>query len=197
MSLKIGITGGLSSGKSTAASIFKELGACFIDADTIAHGFLEDIGVKNKVRKFFKGKDILSQKGGIDREKLGKIAFLKKENVDFLNNLIHPLVVEKIKEEFHLLEREKVVVVEVPLLYEAHLEHLFDIVIVIEVEESNQIKRSRKRNKKLTEKEVRARIRHQIPLNEKIKLADYVVNNNGSLKSTREQITKIWNLINK
>lgn len=192
--ITVGLTGGLGSGKSVVALFFKELGAHLIDADCLSHEILKEQAVIKAILEFFKEADIVDTKGQIDRKKLGKVAFAKERNIQFLNQLIHPRVRERIKVLCaSIQDKEAVVVVDIPLLYEAGWEEMFDVVVVVTAQEKTQIKRCLVRDQALREADIKARLLYQMPLKQKMERADYIIDNDHSLETTRKQVFEIWN----
>lgn len=192
--LVLGVTGSFASGKTTVAWMFQTLGASRIDADRIYHELIRPPGsLYKKIISSF-GREILGKTRQIDRKKLGKIAFSKRGDLRRLTQITHPGIIRKIREKNSQLKRTKkcrIIVIDAPLLIEAGLISLMDKLIVVKANKKNQISRCKKR-KGLSRVEVIKRIRRQIPLTKKIKLADYVIDNNGTLKQTREQVRNIW-----
>lgn len=199
MTLTIGLTGGIASGKSTVAHMLKELGIPVIDADIIAREVVE-IGEEAYVQiiETF-GNDILQENGEIDRAKLGAIVFHDEEKRKQLNAIVHPAVRKKMmaQKEEYMNSGEQTVVLDIPLLLESKLTHLVDKIMVVYVDESVQLERLMKRNGFSSEEAI-ARIRSQMPLAEKVAYADAVIDNNGTIEKTREQLLHIlttWNVL--
>jgi len=196
MALIVGLTGGVGSGKSIVALMFKDLGAKIIDADKLGHGvILPYKSAWKKIVKLF-GKDILQNDLIIDRKKLGKIVFANQDLLKKLNEITHPKITKLIKKEINLAKnktrsQEKILVIDAALIYEAKIDRLMDKIIVVYIDEDEQIKRLIKRNN-LSKKEALQRIKSQIPMKEKAKMADYVIDNSNSLNKTKEQVEKIW-----
>ena len=192
----VGLTGGIVGGKSTVASMFKYLGAKIIDADKLGHSvILPNKPAWKKIVKIF-GKDILQNDLTIDREKLGKIVFTNQTLLKKLNEITHPEITKIIKKEINLARNAasnqgKVLIVDAALIYEAEMDGLMDKIIVVYIDKDKQIKRLIKRNN-LSKEEALQRVRSQIPMEEKAKMADYVIDNSNSLDKTREQVEKIW-----
>jgi len=196
MALIVGLTGGIVGGKSTVASIFKDLGAKIIDADKLGHSvILPNKPAWKKIVKIF-GKDILQNDLTIDREKLGKIVFANQTLLKKLNEITHPEITKMIKKEINLAKnktpnQEKVLIIDAALIYEAKIDRFMDKIIVVYIDKDEQIKRLIKRNN-LSKDEALQRVRSQIPMEEKAKIADYVIDNSNSLNKTKEQVEKIW-----
>lgn len=196
MTLIVGLTSGIVGGKSTVASMFKGLGAKIVDADKLGHSvILPHRPAWEKITRLF-GKDILQYDLTIDREKLGKIVFANQILLKKLNEITHPEIIKLIKKEINLAKnkthnQEKILIIDAALIYEAKIDRLMDKIIVVYIDEDEQIKRLIKRNN-LTKKEALQRIKSQIPMKEKVKMADYVIDNSGSLDKTKKQVEKIW-----
>ncbi|ACL69247.1 dephospho-CoA kinase [Halothermothrix orenii] len=188
----IGLTGGIASGKSTVSNILKELGACIIDADRIAHKILKkgQPGWRGVVGYF--GTDIIDDKGEIDRKKLGKLVFNKPEERKKLEKITHPIIISQIKDEIVSLKNKcNLIILDAPLLFEANLDRLVDRVWVVYVDRDIQLRRLQERDG-LSREEAILRIETQMPLKEKARLADIVIDNNGSIKKLKKQVIKHW-----
>ncbi|WP_457982423.1 dephospho-CoA kinase [Bacillus paralicheniformis] len=201
MTLVIGLTGGIASGKSTVAQMFQQCGITVVDADVIAKEAVEQgMPAYHKIAETF-GQGVLLETGGIDRRKLGEIIFTNEEKRMQLNAIVHPEVRKMmIKQRDEAIRAgERFVVLDIPLLYESGLEHLTDKVIVVWVPMELQLERLMKRNR-LTEDEALNRIHAQHSLDEKKKKADAVIDNSGSLKDTEGQLHQLldtWSNIEK
>lgn len=189
-----GLTGGIASGKSLVARVFKDLGAHVIDADKIVHGLLEpNQPVWQEVIDYF-GKEIQRPDSTIDRRKLGEIVFNDDEKRAWLNSCIHPRVFEGFSACVkHLRDRQPdaVVIFDAVLLFETGYNRNMGRTIVVYAEEEQQIERLAIRNK-FTRDHALARIRSQMPLAEKRGLADYVIDNTGSREHTEAQAKAIY-----
>ncbi len=189
----IGLTGGIGTGKSTVARLFREKGIPVIDLDRIVRD-LQKPGkdVYKQIVEVF-GREILLKDGTLDRKKLGEIVFADPEKRETLNRIVHPAVLEKLKDLLFKYQAsgEELVIVEVPLLYELKLENLFDDVILVYAPEEVQLKRVMERDQ-LSRQEAMNRIKSQIPIEEKKRRATIVIDNSGSLEDTREQFERIY-----
>ena len=184
----IGVTGSLATGKTTVTELLAEKGAKKIDADEIAHEILEeDKGVIKEVVELF-GDKILSD-CKINRRKHAKEVFFNKEKLKRYCLIIHPAIIWRIKEE---VERapEWTVAVDAPLLIEAELNNYVDIVVVVTADEKTQIERARSRG--ISEKEAKSIIANQMPLSEKVKFADYIIENSGNLEAVKKGVDEVW-----
>ena len=192
----IGLTGGIVSGKSTVALMFKDLGAKIVDADKLGHSvILPHEPAWEKIVKIF-GKDVLQNDLTIDREKLGKIVFANQSLLKKLNDITHPEITKIIKKEIDSLKnktynQKKILIIDAALIYEAKIDRLMEKIIVVYIDEDEQIKRLIKRNN-LSKDEALQRIKSQMPMKEKVKMADYVIDNSNSLDKTKKQVEKIW-----
>jgi dephospho-CoA kinase len=199
MTLIIGLTGGISSGKSTVSRMLSELNIPVIDADIEARKVVE-VGQKayQKILDTF-GTDIQTENGEIDRVKLGSIVFHQEEKRLQLNAIVHPAVRERMNEEKERLISlgVKAVVLDIPLLFESNLTHMVDKILLVYVNHEVQLARLMNRNQ-LPEEEALARIYSQMSLTDKISLADEVINNNESIENTKQQLLQIlkkWDII--
>ena len=196
MALIVGLTGGIGGGKSTVASMFRDLGAKIINADKLGHSvILPYKPAWKKIVKLF-GKDVLQNDLTIDREKLGKMVFANQIFLKKLNEITHPEITRLIKKEINLAKnkihnQEKVLIIDAALIYEAKIDGFMDKIIVVYIDKDEQISRLIKRNN-LPKNEALQRIRSQIPMKEKAKIADYVIDNSNSLDKTKKQVEKIW-----
>lgn len=193
--LLVGLTGGIASGKSSTARILEELGARIIDTDIICRKLVEKNRPAWREIIHFFGEDILMEDGSLDRKKLGNIVFRDEEKRKKLNAIIHPKV---ISEELRLAKGIKeedpyaLVVVNAALLIESGNHKNMDKVIVVGADEDRVIDRIVKRDG-LTRDEARLRMASQLPLREKIKLAHYFIENNGTLDELREKVEMVYN----
>ena len=192
MTYFLGLTGGIASGKSTADNFFEQENIPIIDSDLIAHKIMEIGQPGYKVVVDYFGTTILYDDQTIDRRKLGKIVFNDKNKLKKLNELTHPLVHQEIKRQMeqYSLEKKKLVVIDVPLLFESGFENLCNGVLVISISPELQIKRLMKRNN-FTKKEALARINNQMPLIEKEKRATYVVANTGTISDLENKLSDL------
>ncbi|GIN60180.1 dephospho-CoA kinase [Robertmurraya siralis] len=198
MAIVVGLTGGIASGKSTVSNILKDHGVPIIDADLEARLAVEvgEPAYKEIVSYF--GQDILLKNQEIDRAKLGAIIFNHEEKRLKLNSIVHPDVRRRMNEkrEHAVSAGEKLIVLDIPLLFESKLTHMVDKTLLVFVSEETQLKRLMARNQ-FTEEEALVRIQSQMPLKDKIKLSDAVIDNNGTIEETKKQLNAIleqWGL---
>ena len=181
----IGITGSFGSGKTTVSNLFKKYGFIIIDVDKLYHDdFYKNHRLRNRIKKEF---------GTLDRNELKKIVFSDYSKLKRLNRITHPVIIKMMKKEIQKLKNNNKnmnIAVDIPLLFEAKVEKLFDRIIVVKAGKKAQIKRILKKGK-YSKKEIENIIKSQMPLKEKIKKADFVVDNGKTIKNTKKQIKKI------
>ncbi|NLZ58776.1 MAG: dephospho-CoA kinase [Corynebacterium sp.] len=190
--LRIGLTGGIGSGKSTVADLLSSEGFLIVDADQVARDIVEpgQPALAELVEAF--GEDILKPDGTLDRPGLAAKAFVSEEQTALLNAITHPRIAEESARRFAEAEArgEKVAVYDMPLLVEKGLDRKMDLVVVVDVEVEERVRRLvAKRG--LTEEDVRRRIASQVPDDIRLKAADIVVDNNGSLNDLRAEAGKL------
>ena len=192
--LLIGLTGGIASGKSLVTRVLRDLGAHVIDADRIVHDLLSNgQDVHREVAEHF-GKDILLPDGTVNRRKLGEIVFNDPVQRAWLNQCIHPRVFEAYQAKVHhLRERrpEAIVVLDAALLIETGYHKKMDVVIVVSADEEHQVQRLMERDRFDREQAV-TRIRSQMPLAEKRKAADHVIENTGTREETERRTREVF-----
>jgi dephospho-CoA kinase len=189
--VKVGLTGSIGTGKSTVAQIFKQLGAYVIDADKIVHSLLKRDDVKKKIKDIFG--DVFDDNGEVDKKKLASIVFSNPEKKKLLENILHPLVFQEIQNWLKEIEKkdpEGVAVAEVPLMIETGSYKNYDKVIVVYAPENLQLKRLLKKG--MSEEEAIKRIKSQMPIDEKVKYADIVIYNTGSIEELKKSVEDIY-----
>ena len=196
--LKVGLTGGIATGKSLVGRMFAEMGVHTIDADQIAHDLMNPgEKVYDEVVKRF-GPEILNPDKTVNRTRLAELAFdQKRPRIYELNSMVHPGVIERQEqwmEEVRRREPDAIVMLEAALLLEAGLRRKFDRVIVVSCKPQQRIDRWEKRlnvDSETARREVTRRMMAQAPDEAKIQAADYVIDNSGSVEETRKQVQKI------
>jgi dephospho-CoA kinase len=195
--LRIGLTGGIATGKSTVVAIFRELGCHVLEADKIAHRMIEPgaAAYDNVVREF--GGGILLPDGRVDRPKLGAIVFADPRKLARLNAIVHPPVLAAQDRELAEIEKAEphaIAVVEAALLVEAGFDRKLDCLVVTWCTPEQQIARLTQQDKGrgLTVEQALQRIAAQMPMEEKLRLADEQIDCSGSLEHTREQVIALY-----
>jgi dephospho-CoA kinase len=192
--LKVGLTGGLASGKTFVGEALASMGCLLIQADELGHQALEPGGEAYDavVREF--GRGILTRDGAIDRQQLAALVFGSPERLARLNALVHPPVVRREEElitEFAAREPRGIAVVEAAILIEAGGSKRFDRIILVRCGEEQQVERALRREGAV-ETDVRARISRQMPLEEKQKFADFVIDTSGQKEDTLRQARAVY-----
>jgi dephospho-CoA kinase len=195
--LKVGLTGGLASGKSFVGEALAALGCHLIQADELGHEILLPGGeaYADVVREF--GREILGEDGAIDRKRLAEQVFGNTERLEKLNQLVHPHVFRRERElvaQFAESDPHGIVVVEAAILIETGNYKAFDRVILVECKEEMQIERAMKRDH-LDREQVLARLRRQMPLAEKRKFADFVIDTSGSKEETLRRVREVYDAL--
>jgi dephospho-CoA kinase len=196
--LKIAITGGAGSGKSTVARMFRELGAEVLDADAAAKAAVaEGTPAWQELRRLF-GEEYFHPDGSLNRAKVAQLVFADPEARQRLNAIVHPWVIKEIQERSQELAQQgaDLVMVEVPLLFETGLDRAYDYVITVYVEPADQIRRLQERDGRGVE-EIDGILKAQWPLAEKAARAHFVVDNRGTLDDTRKKVQEIWQKLQK
>lgn len=187
--IKIGLTGNIAAGKSEVEKIFNKLGVKSICADSIVHELFRKDSVKNEVISLF-GKDIL-QANNIDRKKLGQIVFSEKEKKEALEKFIHPLVVKEINDFFEKNKTEKIVVADIPLLFESGLEYLVDKIILVYADDKIRLERIKIRNG-FDEEHIKKIMDAQLSQEIKKEKSDFIImNENKTLEMLEIDIKEI------
>ena len=186
--LNIGITGSIACGKSTVSNYLREKGYTIIDADKLGHIALTSDEVKEKLKNSFGY--IILENNEISREKLGKLVFGNNENLKVLNSIVHPYIRKIILQLQEKHRDERLVFLDIALLFEAGFEDLVEKIIVVHIDEKIQLARLMSRNA-LSKEQAMFRIESQMSSNDKSKLGDYVINNSNTKEETYRQIDLI------
>lgn len=204
--LKVGLTGGIAAGKSVVGEMFVALGAHLVQADRIAHQLMQPgEPVYNEVVRHF-GREILNPDLTVNRAKLAELAFgppsipedMRASRVEELNRIVHPMVLRSQQEwmqAISLHDPHGVAIVEAALILEAKARKQFDRIVVVTCSAEQRIFRFAARQKislEAASKEVSRRMAAQLPDEEKVQAADFVIDNSGSLENTREQVKSVW-----
>lgn len=187
--ITLGITGGFGTGKTTVANCFKNFGAKIIDADKIARRLTRPGSkVYKRIISIF-GVTVLKKNKFINREKLSQIVFNSNNLLERLNQAVHPEVIKVIKKQIKG-SAKKIIILDVPLLFEAGLQYLVDKTIVVRANKDEQLKRLVIRTS-LSRENILKRINAQMRLSDKIRQADFVIDNNGTIEKTKKQVERL------
>lgn len=193
----LGITGNIASGKSAVAEEFRRLGAVVVDADQLAREAVEpgSAALEQLVGVF--GAAILDERGRLNRERLGDIVFADEKARQRLGDIVHPAIAELAEARLKALRRRPdipLIVYEAPLLFEAGAQGRVDRVLVVRIDPRIQLQRLINRNG-LEVEDAKKRMAAQLNQDEKLKRADYVIDNSGPWQETRVQVGELWNLL--
>jgi dephospho-CoA kinase len=192
-----GLTGGVACGKSTVAAMFAELGAKVIDADRLAHELIRSpLPAYHDIVRHF-GFEVLDSQGEIDRKRLGDAVFADPDKLRVLNTIVHPRVLERIgqlAEAFHLQDPHALVLVDAALIYEAGVADRFAKIIVAWCGPEQQLERLMAKAG-LSREEAERRIAAQMPVEEKRRRADYVIDCSGSLENTKQEVDRLYSAV--
>ncbi|WP_328846426.1 dephospho-CoA kinase [Streptomyces sp. NBC_00258] len=189
--LKVGLTGGIGAGKSEVSRLLVEHGAVLIDADRIAREVVAPgtAGLAAVVDAF--GEGVLAEDGSLDRPRLGSIVFADAEKLAVLNSIVHPLVGARSRELEEAAAEDSVVVHDVPLLAENGLAPLYDLVIVVDASPETQLDRL-VRLRGMTDEDARARMAAQATRDERLEIADVVIDNDVPLEALQRRVRDVW-----
>ncbi|MBI3585245.1 MAG: dephospho-CoA kinase [Nitrospinae bacterium] len=197
--LLIGLTGGIATGKSLVSEILKELGAYIIDADKIAREVVEpERPAWLEIVEFF-GKDIINKDKTINRKRLGEIIFNDPVKKRKLEEIVHPRVIEeenRMVKEYLKIKPDGIVIIDAALLIEAGSHKRVDKLIVVYADKETQTKRLMERDG-LSRRDAEKRIASQMPLDKKVEMADFVIDNSKDIEGTRRQTIDIFNKLRK
>ncbi|MFZ4437830.1 MAG: dephospho-CoA kinase [Syntrophales bacterium] len=192
--LNVGLTGGIACGKSTVARMFVENGAILIDFDELAHAVQEPDGnVWCEIVRHF-GEDILQGDRTIDRRGLGEMVFADQEKRVLLNRIVHPAIFEEWQrrlEEIRKTTPDAIVISDIPLLIEAGMKELVDLLVLVYITPEEQIRRVMARDG-FSREEAERRLAAQMPIDEKLRFADIVIRNEGLPEETRRSVSEVW-----
>lgn len=197
--LRVGLTGGIATGKSLAAGFLKEQGARIVDADVIARQEVAPgkEGLRRIVDRF--GPEVLTAGGVLDRAALGRIVFESADCLHQLNRMLHPLILDQMEAQLKAIEQEDpgaIAVADVPLLVECGLQDRFDRIIVVAADCELQLRRLIQRDG-LGRQEAEARLGAQMNISKKRKHADYLIENTGSIADLDERVRSVYALLKK
>lgn len=192
MTLRVGLTGGIASGKSTILKMFAELGVVTVDADAIVARLYEpgQPGHEALVRTY--GPSILLPDGRIDRPKLASVAFSSEAEAKKLNALIHPIVMAE-EARMSAATGAEIFMVEATLLLEAGGRQRYDRIVIVDVDPAVQLERAVARG--MTRDEAARRMAHQMPRAERLSYADYAIDNSGDVAQARREVQRVYDLL--
>jgi len=196
----VGLTGSVGTGKSTVTNFFRELGAYIIDWDELAREVTRpNLRAWKEIVEYF-GNDCLNEDLTINRQKLAEVVFSDREKVAKLNQIVHPEVFkedERITNEIKRLDPDALIIKDIPLLFELKLTQpvFMDKVVVVSASEQTQLRRLEEKG--MSQGDAQSRIKSQLPLEGKIRSADFVINNDGPLEETKKQVEEIYSLLEK
>ena len=205
----IGITGSIGSGKTAAAKLFSKHHFNKIDADEMGHNLIkENKELKNRLVETF-GTRIADKNGDVDRKKLGGIVFNGKNELKKLNSIMHPLIINEIKNKIKKIQKEcgadAKIIIDAPLLIETKLKNYVDRIVVVKTDmrkiferigERAETSSPRMSHKNFSKDEIERILNEQMPLEEKLKYADFVIDNNRDFKNLEKQVKDIVNCTN-
>lgn len=204
----VGLTGGIGTGKSTVSRILREKGFAVIDLDVISRDIIKCAEIKKKLVKAF-GTGIIENRiqnkfipadsdyGNIEisRKKLGRTVFGNRDKLDKLNSIMHPAILDEMRRQIDTAKKNnRIVVVEIQLLFEVQWENEFDVIVLVYADRETQIRRILERDGR-TEEEALSIINSQMDMEEKRKRSHYVINNSGSLESLKDEVENIFELM--
>ena len=191
--MKVGLTGNYGMGKSSVAAMFSRLGALTIDSDEIVASLLNEESVKGRIMGLL-GVEALDPKGDLDKKYIAQRVFTNKALRKELEALIHPLVFHKVECLMKKVrDRNRIIIVEVPLLFEGGYQNRFDRTITVCADRKTALSRLRKSG--ISQKDALARLRNQMDIRTKKRLADYRIENSGTRRQTEAQVREIYSLL--
>lgn len=185
--LIVGVTGGLGTGKTTVAAMFGRHSAKIIDADAITRGLLAPKGkCIKKVAKIFPGAIL---KSILNRQALASIVFQNSHTLKKLTDIVHPQALKEVQRQISLYKNKPLIILDVPLLFESGWQKIVDITVVVKASRGQQFQRLK--GGRLSRADITRRLRLQMPLSEKVRRADIVIDNRGTIKQTRQQVDAV------
>ena len=187
--LVVGLTGNYGMGKSRILALFAKLGAYTFSSDTIVATLLTEKDVLEKIRRVI-GHEVFYKNGSLNKKKVARLIFRDETLRRSLEDILHPLVFERIKDFLKAVDKSSVVVVEVPLLFERGYRKKFDKTITVFTDEETALKRLEKAGVKRTD--ALLRLQSQLPIREKMKRSDFIIDNSGSIRETTSRAEAIY-----
>jgi dephospho-CoA kinase len=190
----VAVTGGIGCGQTTVCKFLEEMGAKAIQADWVAKREIElNPEIREELERTF-GNQVFYSDGKLNRKLLAKIAFSDEMKTERLNRIVHPQLVSSIVtmvEEIRESGKYPIILVDAALIYELSLEHMFDAVVVVSSKMNHRLERIRNRDN-LSDKEIIDRINKQLPIDEKMRWADYLIENNDDLETLKKNSRKLY-----
>ena len=191
--LIVGLTGNYGMGKSTILSMFKKLSAITLDADSIVRILLTEKDILKKIRGLL-GDKVFYKNGSLNRDIVAKLIFINNKLRHNIEDILHPIVFERIKDFLDRMhEQDRVIVIEIPLLYERGYEDRFDRTITVHTKEDIALDRLEKEG--IDRKDALLRLKSQIPVKEKVMRSDFIIDNNGTIENTMAQVEMIYRIL--
>jgi dephospho-CoA kinase len=187
--LKVGLTGGIGSGKTTVANMFAKLGVDVIDTDVISHQLTSDKSVLDEIQKLF-GDNVIQQDGTLNRTLLADKAFANDQAKTKLENILHPRIRDRVIQELSKLDNPPYAIIVVPLLLETDFHTLIDRILVVDLGEGEQVERVQRRDNR-DETEIRRIISHQMSRKKRLAKADDIISNTGKLDQLKLAVQKL------
>jgi dephospho-CoA kinase len=188
--LLVALTGNYGMGKSTVLSLFRKFGVSTLDADTIVVSLLKRKEILEKMRQLM-GKTVFNINGSLNKKRVAGIIFKNPSLRRSLEDILHPLVFERIRDLADKINvHDKILIIAAPLVYERRYENSFNRIIVVHTTEEIALYRLGK--KKVSRKDALLRLKTQLPIEQKMKRADFLIDNSGTLSKTKEQVEKLY-----
>lgn len=188
--LRVGLTGGIGSGKSEAGKIFRELGVKVVDCDEISHDLLGLAGNRQAIANRYPGKGLINKAGEVQRSKLRRLLFTTNRELQWIETLLHPQIIATVQKKIIEWSDEKYIVALIPLLFECHLEYLVDRTLLVTADSEIRLERLRSRSD-WDQEDVLKVMEKQIGTDQLADQADDVIENNGSAEELKSQIIQI------
>jgi len=194
----VGLTGSVGTGKSTVTNLFRDLGVYVIDWDELARSVTRPRSKAWKEITEYFGTGILDDDLAIDRQRLATIVFSNKRKLEKLNRIVHPEVFredQRITDEITGHDPDALIIKDIPLLFEVGLNMSVDKIVVVTASEQTQLRRLKEKG--INRQDARNRMNSQLPLEEKVKSADFVIDNDGPLEDTKRQVEEVYSVLTK